>query len=247
MQDKLLGKNRALRQAIAHAIDPAAFLQQMLNGRGEVLTSLVPIALGGSQRDVKSPWYTHDLELARKKLVEAGFPGGKGLPPIVMDERASTTASRQQFEFLRNELAGVGITLQPNFQTFSAWAKRIETGNFQMTETGWGADYPDAENFYQLLYSKNKSPGPNLGSYANPEYDKLYEQIRAMPNGPERYALFARMNEILYRDIPIIVTMNFARVGLHQNWVRNFKRHVLIEMPFKFMDVDTAAKTKGRR
>jgi ABC-type transport system substrate-binding protein len=247
MKDKLVGKNKALRQAIAHALDPGAFVDQMLNGRGELLTTFVPIGIAGSQRDVPSTWFKHDPEAAKRKLAEAGYPGGKGLPPITIDERASTTSARQQFEFVRAELARVGITLQGNFQTFSAWARSMESGNFQMTEVGWGADYPDAENFYQLLYSKNKAPGPNHGSYENPEYDRLYEQIRSMPNGPERYALFARMNEIIREDLPIIFTMNFVRVGLHQNWVENFKRNILIEMPFKYLDIDAAAQAKGRR
>jgi oligopeptide transport system substrate-binding protein len=247
MKDKLVGKNKALREAIAHAFNSAAFLDQMLNGRGEVLTSIVPIEIAGSQRDVPSQGFKYDPELAKRKLAEAGYPGGKGLPPIIMDERASTTSVRQQFEFMRAELERVGITVQANYQTFSAWLKRIESGNFQMTEQGWGADYPDAENFYQLLYSKNKTPGPNVSSYENAEYDALYEQIRSMPNGPERFALFARMNEMIRRDVPIIVTMNFARVGLYQNWVKNFERNVLMDIPLKYLDVDTAAKAKGRR
>ena len=56
---------------------------------------------------------------------------------------------------------------------------------------------------------------PEPRSYDNPEYDKLYEQIRFMPNGPERFALFARMNEIIRRDLPVIFTFNVSRVGLH--------------------------------
>jgi ABC-type transport system substrate-binding protein len=246
-KDPLIGKNKALRQAIAYSIDTQAFIDQMLNGRGEVLTSIVPLPIAGSQRDVPTQWYKKDLAMAKKKLAEAGYPEGKGLPPLVIEERASTTQSRQQFEFLRAELAQAGIIAQANFQTFSAFLQRVEAGNFQISEEAWGADYPDAENFYQLLYSKNKPPGPNHGAYNNPEYDRLYEQIRSMENGPERYALFAKLNDIIREELPILFTHTLIRVGLHQPWLKNFKRNIMIDVPFKYLDVDTAAKAKGRR
>ena len=63
-----------------------------------------------------------------------------------------------------------------------------------------------------------------------------------MPNGPERFALFARMNEIIRRDLPVIVTFNVARVGLRQPWVKNFKRNIMLEQPFKYLDIDSAAQ-----
>ena len=97
------------------------------NGRGDPLHSLVPLGIAGSERDVPSTWYDHNLELAKKKLAEAGYPGGKGLPPLAVDYRASTKDTRQSFEFTRARLASAGITLQANFQTFSAFLKRIES------------------------------------------------------------------------------------------------------------------------
>jgi ABC-type oligopeptide transport system substrate-binding subunit len=233
----------ALRQAIAYALDTPGFIEKMLNGRAAPLKSIVPLAIAGSGNDIKAEWYANNLELAKQKLVEAGYPGGKGLPELVLEYRAASNKTRTEYEWNRAELAKIGITLKPNFQTFSAYLQRVESGNFQMAGSGWQADYPDAENFYQLLYSPNKPPGPNSSGYNNPEYDKLFEQTRFMPNGPERFALFARMNEMIREDVPVIVTFNHIAVGLHQNWVKNFKRHMMIDMPFKYFDVDVEAKT----
>jgi ABC-type transport system substrate-binding protein len=245
MHDPLLGKNRALREAIGYAIDTPKFIEQMRNGRAVPLKTIVPSTIAGGGQDVPAQGFEHDPEMAKKKLAEAGYPGGKALPPITVEYRGSTTLSRHDFEFLRAQLAAVGITVQPNFQTFSAFLKKVESGNYQVTEQGWGADYPDAENFYALLYGPNKTPGPNSPDYQNPEYDKLYDQIRFMPNGPERYALFARMNEIIRRDVPLIFTWNYVLVGLHHNWVKNFKRNALLDTPFKYLDIDPAIKAKG--
>jgi ABC-type transport system substrate-binding protein len=246
LDDKLLGKNKALRQAIAYALDTGAYIEQMRNGRGVPLTTLVPIPIPGSQRDLPSAtWYEPDLEKAKQKLVEAGYPGGKGLPPLVLEYRSSNTMSRQEHEFRRAQLAKIGVTLDPNFQTFSNFLQRTEAGNFQLASAGWQADYPDAENFYQLLYSKNKRPGPNYSNYANPEYDKLFEQSRFMPNGPERFALFAKMAERIREDVPITFIWTPITVGLHQRWVKNLKRHMMVDAPFKYVDVDPAQAKQG--
>ena len=152
---------------------------------------------------------------------------------------------RQDSEFFRAQLAPAGITLAANYQSFTAFAQRIDAGNFQVIKQGWGADYPDAENFYALLYSANKAPGPNSGAYANPEYDKLFEEIKQLPNGPERFALFARMNEIIREDVPVIPVWAWTIVGLHQKWVENFKRNMMMDAPFAYLDLDPALQAKG--
>jgi ABC-type transport system substrate-binding protein len=244
-KDPLVGKNKALRQAFAYALDIPTMLEKLENGRGVATKSIVPPDIAGSERDTKAEGYSNNLELAKQKLVEAGYPGGKGLPPITIEYRASTTRTRQQFEWNRAELEKAGIILKANFQTFSAYLQRIESGNFQIGISGWQADYPDAENFYALLYGPNKRPGPNEADWVNAEYDKLYEQTRFMPNGPERFALFARMNEIVREEVPAIITYTQIVVGLRQNWVKNFKRNVMIDTPFKYFDIDPTAQAKG--
>ncbi|HMI94545.1 MAG TPA: ABC transporter substrate-binding protein, partial [Polyangiales bacterium] len=153
MDDPLVGKNRALREAIAYGLDNAGFIAEMRNGRGAVLRSPVPLPIAGSQNDVVTDWFDYDLEAAKRKLVEAGYPGGKGLPPITIEYRSSNSMVRQEFEYRRANLAKIGIKMLPNFQTFSAFLDRVDRGNFQMMSGGWQADYPDAENFlYPLLH-----------------------------------------------------------------------------------------------
>jgi ABC-type transport system substrate-binding protein len=239
MKDPLLGKNRALRQAIATSIDTPGFVDLMLNGRALPLSTLVPQPIAGSQDDPVFEgfrYHERDVERARELLAEAGYPEGKGLPELQFEYRSATRDSRQGFEFLRNELAEVGIRAKSNFSTFSAFLKKIESGNFQIASSGWAADYPDGENFYQLVYGPNKTPGPNSSNFENTEFDALYERIRFMHNGRERFELFRRMSEIVRDEVPVFLRYNGLAFGMYQKNVRNLKRHMLIDKPYKYLD-----------
>jgi len=237
LKDELVGENRALRQAIAYALNVGEFIDILRNGRALPLKTIVPHPIAGSEREFDAEYYRYDPEKAKEKLAEAGYPGGEGLPPITFEYRNTSKDVRQEFEFIRNELAAVGITAKANFNTFAAYLKRIESGNFQLGSSGWAADYPDAENFYQLLYSRNTTPGPNMSEFSNPEYDRLYEQSRFMPNGPERVAKFERMSEIVRDEVPLILRFNALSFGLYQNRVGNLKRNIMIDAPFSYLDL----------
>jgi ABC-type transport system substrate-binding protein len=241
MNDALVGKNKALRQAIAMALDVELFLEILYNDRGLPLATLVPQPIAGSEVDIDFEYYEFDLEAAKRKLAEAGYPGGEGLPELTMEFRASTKNTRQTFEFLRNELAAIGIVLKGNFQTFSAFIKRIDAGNFQIAGAGWGADFPDGENFYQLLYSKNRTPGPNQSSFDDAEYDALYLKSRFMVNGPERFELFRRMSEIVKEEVPVILRFNRLVFGLYHPWVGNMKRNMMLDRPYKYLRINRGA------
>ena len=123
-----------------------------------------------------------------------------------------------------------------HFNTFSAYIRKVESGNFQMTGSGWMADYPDAENFFQLLYGPNRVPGPNNASFDHPEYNALYEKSRYMRNGPERYAIFKRMSEILREEVPVILQFNGLAFGLYPPRLENMKRNMMWPAPYKFFD-----------
>ena len=245
MRDKIVGSNKALRQAIAYALNQEDFIDLMFNGRAMASSTIVPLPIAGSQRQVGDYWYEYNKEMAKKKLAEAGYPGGKGLPELVIEYRSTSKDVRQYFEYIRNELAQVGIKVVGNFQTFSNFLKKTNAGNFQIASAGWAADYPDAENFYQLLYSKNKAPGPNDGNYENKKYDELFEKAKFMPNGPERFELFKQMNEIVKEDVPVILRYNQIAVGLLQKNVRNFKRNMMHDFPYKYYNLEMPQTKKA--
>lgn len=229
-------KNRALRQAFAYAQNRDKYIKVILNGRAYPLGTVVPLAISGSERDTGFVYYPHDIEMAKKKLAEAGYPGGKGMPEITIEYRATTKATRQGFEMLRANLAEAGIKVKANFQTFSSFLGKTESGNFQMANSGWWADYPDAENFFQLLYGPNTSPGPNESTFNNARYNELFEKSRFMKNGPERNKVFMEMAQIIKDEVPILIRYNVISLGLIQNNIKNFKRSMMHSKPWAYFN-----------
>ena len=244
MRDPVLGKNKPLRQAIAAAIDVDAIIKVIWNGRGIPLQSIVPVDLAGSEHDTAAPPRKRDLALAKKLMADAGYPDGKGLPPLTMRIPATDADTRNEFDMVKAQLATIGVHLVADYNDTPTFIKAMDAGNFQLAYYSWYADYPDAEDFYQLVYSKNVAPGPNAGAFVNAAYDKGYEASRFMVNGPQRYELFRQLNAILRDEVPVIPLYESLRSDSLQKWVGNYKRNIFTT-EMQFMSVDMAAKKKG--
>ena len=244
LRDPVLGKNKLLRQAIAAAIDPQALIDVLRNGLGRRLQSPVPHDLPGSERETGAVARAHDVGAARKLLAQAGYPDGKGLEPLSLSFFETNTTTRNEFDLLKSQLAAIGVKAKGVFMDQPTFTKAAEGGNFQIASYGWVADYPDAEDFYQLNYGRNLPPGSNWAGYVNPAYDAAYEASRFMANGPGRLARFRTMNALLEDDVPVIPLFTPLKFGIVQNWVGNFKRNLLIQ-EHMFMSVDMARKNKG--
>jgi ABC-type oligopeptide transport system substrate-binding subunit len=134
------------------------------------------------------------------------------------------------------EQLGIKMKLQVN--TFSQYLERTHKGTFQMTSGGWLADYPDPENFLQLLYGPNAPPNPNSSAFSNPEYDRLYEKMKVMENSLEREAVIHRMVEIVIEECPWIFNFHSPSYVLRHAWYKNGKAHSISGNYRKYMRVD---------
>ena len=141
-------------------------------------------------------------------------------------------ASRQLFELLRAQFAAADIPLVGRFMKLPAFEDAHKRGEFQLYYGGWSEDYPDPENFFQLLYGKNAAPGSNNGSYVDPGYDKAYEAMRLMGNGPERLDHVRTMNRLIHEDVPLLFIYETLHFTVFQKRVRNFKNGLI---PFEYM------------
>ena len=244
MRDPVLGRNKALRQAIAAAIDPQADVDVLFDGRGIVMQTSVPVELAGSARDTGAPAHRRDVALAKTLLARAGYPEGKGLPPLTMRFPTSDVVTRNEFDLFKSQLAAIGVRLAADFDDTPTFTKALDAGNFQLASYGYYADYPDAEDFYQMLYSRNVAPGPNFGAFADAAYDQAYEAARTLPDGPRRHELFRTLDAIIRDEVPLIPVRESLRVDTVQPWVSNYKRNVFTT-EMQFLRVDMAAKKRG--
>ncbi len=241
MADPLIGKNKLLRQALSLAYNPAPAIDLFYNGRAIVAQGPIPPGLAGYDEAMRNPYKQFSIEKAKELLAKAGFPGGKGLPPIEYATTSSST-SRQMNEYLQKQFESIGVTLKMNTYSWPEFQAAIKNKKGQMWGFAWGADYPDAENFLQLFYSKNGSPGPNDANYSNPEFDRLYEKSLTLQDAPERTAIYKQMVKLVVEDCPWIFGVHRLSYSLGNKWLKNYKYHEFENSAFKYLRVDPALK-----
>lgn len=241
-EDPFIAKAGAkFRKAISMASNQRKTVDIFYNGRGVLAQSPLPPGIPGYDPDFVNPFATHNVEAAKKLLAEAGFPGGKGVPELTY-EIGDGSDSRQMAEKLQSELREIGIQLRVNINRFAELTEKINTKKAQMWGISWMGDYPDAENFLQLLYGPNKSPSPNGANYDNPAYNRLFEQMRGMVDSPERRKIIRKMQDIFVQDLPWVVGAHRVTITLVQPWSKNFKAGYMGSSYAKFLGVDLAKK-----
>ncbi|MBC7690818.1 MAG: ABC transporter substrate-binding protein [Methylotenera sp.] len=241
MADPIVGKNRLLRQAISTAFDQTAYNETFYNGRAIEAQGPIPPGLAGYDPSFKNPYRQFNLAKAKELMSKAGYPEGKGLPVLEYLTLADST-SRQGTEFFERALAPLGIKLKVSTFSWPEFNAALKNKKGQMWSFAWGADYPDAENFLQLFYSKNMSPGPNDSNYSNPEFDRMYEKSLTMKDSPERTALYQSMVKVLVEDCPWIFDAHRLAFTLTQPWIKNYKPHDLDHGRSKYLRIDGSLK-----
>jgi oligopeptide transport system substrate-binding protein len=242
MKDKIVGgKNSDLRKAISMAINREEYIQKFLNGRGVKATSIVPRVIDGHTGRTELV-NDYNVEKAKELLAKAGYPEGKGLPPIRFDLRGSDTSTKQAAEYIQKSLDVIGVKLEIIVNTFPGYLKKESDGNLQFFTGGWNADFPDAENFLFLLASKNVSPGPNASNYMNPAFDKLYNQMAGMSPSPQRNAIIKQAEEIAFQDGVWGMLFYPVAYSMNHGWVKNYRPNSQIFGELKYLDIDVEQK-----
>ncbi len=238
MTDSVVGgpKNLALRKAISHAIDFEKYISVFTNNVGQKANSIYPPGIPGYDPAKRLP-YSYDLNLAKSILAKAGYPEGKGLPVIKFDVRGTSARNRQESQFIKSELSKIGIKVEVIMNTFPAFLEKARSGKLQFWQGGWAMDYPDAENCLQLLVTRNHPPGPNSSYFSNPKFDKYFEQLKVMNEGPDKWALMEEMEEIVHKELPWVMQYYARNYILHQGRLKNFRHSDLIFNYFKYLKV----------
>lgn len=203
---------KKIRQALNLGFDRAQLLRTLRNGVGRPANSgFAPRGLP-SYDPQAAPGYAYDPAGAARLLAEAGFPQGRGLPPLILlcnaDYLDLATFVTRQWEDL-----GIHVQLEPT--ETAILRSRMQQGQAPFFRASWIADYPDEESFLTCFYGKNAAP-PNYTRFRNARFDALYEQALRETDDAHRYALYHEMEKIVIEEAPVIFlfydeTAQFAR------------------------------------
>lgn len=237
-------RNRALRCAVRKAFNWDERNERFYNGIGKIFPGIIPPAVPEFDPDLPRDSVELDLEGARRLLTEHGWTPDN-LPELVYGIPASVK-QRQMFEQFRGFMGQIGyppdkIVLK-QYATFGDISRAWKQSQLPFVYKSWGLDYPDAENVLQLFYGPNGSPGSNDANFANDEYDRLYEQSAVMQPGPERTAIYRRMNEILIDSC--VALMGISRTNLlmwHDDVIGYPDRNIVGGFWLRYVDLESPA------
>jgi ABC-type transport system substrate-binding protein len=236
----------ALRRAIAMAYDVEAEVSILRNGQAEPLQAVIPPGVAGYDARYRSATH-HDVGAANQLLDRFGYrKGGDGyrrLPdgkPLAITYASQTTATAREFEELwKKAFDSIGIRMNVEKGKFSDQIRAAIACKHQMWGYGWIADYPDGDNFMQLLYGGNIGQS-NVACYASPTFDALYEKSRLLPDSPDRDTLYEQMMRQFEADMPWrIGTANYQNT-LVRPAVVGYKAHPVLLGEWIYVDVERA-------
>ena len=236
-----LFQNVKLRRAMSLAFDEAKSNELFYNSTSFSAQGAIPPGIAGNNKDYLNPYKGPNVEAAKKMLAEAGYPEGKGLPEILYDI-SDSTASRQMGEFFQKQMEQIGIKIKVSASPWPEFQAKLKKRSGQMFGLAWGADYPDAENFLQLFYGPNSSPGSNSTNYNNPVFNKEFEKAVVMQDSPERTALYEKLNKFIAEEVVVIFNMHRQSYTLEQGWLRNYHSSDLNHDAYQYLNIDTAKK-----
>ena len=270
MRDNVVGKAseraRKLRLAISIAVDYEEYVSIFANGRGIPAQSLIPPGIFGYKAGREGMnAYVYDwaggapqrkpITDARKLLAEAGYANGvdqtTGKPLLLnLDTTGSGPDYNARLNWLRKQFMKLNLQLQIRSTDYNRFQDKIRDGNAQIFYWGWNADYPDPENFMFLLYGPNSrvgKEGENSANYDNPEYNRLFEQMKNMENSPQRQAIIDQMLEIARHDAPWLWGFNPKEYGLYHAWMHNVKPNHMANNALKYERIDASLRAQKRR
>jgi ABC-type transport system substrate-binding protein len=191
----------------------------------------------------------YDPILANKLLDYFGYkvgpdgwrrmPDGKPLLLHIATETGSL--GRQYDELWQRSLERIKVKVVFDVSKFGDNLKAAKACKLMMWGAAWSADYPDGENFMQLLYGPNTGQSNNA-CYESKSFDALFEKSRLMPDSPERRRLYLEMTRQMEVDGAWRIGVSRLRNQLIRPWVLGYKKHPILHAEWQYIDIDPSKK-----
>lgn len=246
MRDPIIGGNNldkiALRRAIAMSFNVDEYIRILRKGQAVKAEMLVPAGVNGHNPKYRSS-IGYNPSLANKLLDHFGYkkgadgyrnlPNGKAL--VLKINTESGSSSVMYSELWKKNLDAIGVRADFRVSNFADNLKAATQCQYMIWGGAWHADYPEGENFTQLLYGPNVGRG-NQSCYSSSAYDGLYKQ--AMQQPPEkRMPYYEKMSRQIEADNPLILQDTRIRNWVIQSHVQGFKAHPIMNSNWQYLDI----------
>lgn len=213
---------KKIRQAINYGFDRKKMVLYLRNSLGIPATAgFVPAGLPSfDSTEVKG--YTYNPQLSRKLLAEAGIKAANA-PAITL---YTIPVYSDIASYIARQLEEIGLLVQVDVVQKSLLLELTSSSRASFFRGSWIADYPDAENYLSVFYSKNPAP-PNYTRYNNPAFDALFEKAIAETSDSVRYRLYRQADQLVMQDAPVVPLWYDVAVHLVQPWVTHFRPNAL--------------------
>ncbi|MBL8309570.1 MAG: heme-binding protein [Burkholderiales bacterium] len=243
----------ALRRAISLGFPLDEMIRVVFQGDGIPGKGITPPGVVGHD-PMRKRAHEYDPVLAKALLDRFGYKDRNGdgyreLPDgsqLTIPYVARTSGiERQLAELWKKSMDAIGIRLAVETMKTPDMRKAARLGQGKMTREGWNADYPDAENFFQMLISATARPGgENYARFQLKDMDERYDKVHAMRDGPTRQRLIGTMEDIVKFYAPWIAPWHDVQYYLEHPWVLGYKQHPIGHDAWEFMDIDMTKLAK---
>ena len=245
----------ALRRAMNLAYNQREEIQIARKGQAMPAESPIPPGAAGYDPGFHSIAGEYNPAKAKALLDMFGYidrdgDGYRELPdgkPLLLEFGSPPTQEYMNYDLIwKKSMDAIGVNIKFKKQRWPDLKKQADGRTLQVGSfIAWFADYPDGDNFLSLLYGPNSSPQSNMSNFDLPEFNRLYERARHLPDSAERTALYEEMNRLFFAYAPWRLGVHRIQTHLNQPWLLNYRKHPIVRQFWKYLDVDLEIQRKA--
>ncbi|WP_239923607.1 peptide ABC transporter substrate-binding protein [Agaribacterium haliotis] len=215
-----------VRKAFAMAIDRKLIVERVTKGGETAAWSFIPTDPGGYQ---PKQYYNYDIKQARALMAEAGYPDGKGFPPVELLYNTNDNHRKVALAIQQMLNTNLGVQVQLLNQEWKVYLNSRKNLEHDIGRAGWIADYLDASNFIEILASDS---GQNHTGWKSDIYDSIIAELKKTTDSQQRFKLFEQANKILADEMPVLPVYNYSDVNLVSPAVHGWHGNVMHYHPY---------------
>jgi ABC-type transport system substrate-binding protein len=236
----------ALRRAVALGFDRREMIRSIFSGFGVQAQSPFLPATFGFDAAYRTVIGEYDPARARALLDTYGYAdrngdGWRETPqgePLTLEiASTSTQRDRSQNELWKKYMSAIGVRTSFLIAQWPELLKQSLAGKLMMWSYAWQVGEPDSGTVFGMAYGPNRQT-INDARFDLPEFNRLFEQQRVLPDGPERLALLREAGRLMTAYMPYLLHMHRVYVDLAQPWVIGFRRHPFTSRRWSWVDID---------